>query len=487
MAANGSIAPLHPGSQEARPKLWPLRAAAQRHELACVAILTLAAAGLRCFRLDARSLNLDEGFSVFLARANPEEFWRVIGRGELNMALYYVLLRGWSHVATGEFGWRLLSVLVGTLTVPAVYLLGRRVFGPGSAMVAALLLAVHPYAIQLSQTARAYSLVILLVTLSSLCLVELVDRPAWPKAAGYALSSAAAVYSHFFAVLVLAAHALSWPLVPRRLPRRLLGLSLGLLGLLLLPLLAFLRGAPSHNLDWVAPLSVAQLKNVFYTLTLSKARSLTYAVAWGVAVYAASRERVPDRRWRNSLVLLWLMLPIALAAAVSLVQPMLVERYLAICIPASVLLAARGVSALSAWSRAAAIGLLLLMVLGSASGLRFYFRHPDYEENWRAAFLHVLDSVQSGDEIVVDPYSRFTFDFYTQRRGVTTSGLSFSSDLPAAAAHVPAPAQIWFIARKNAQTQVNDFLYGQQRYCQRQEPFSVYDLRTWQFVPCESR
>ena len=487
MAANGSIAPLHPGSQEARPKPWPLPAAAQRHELACVAILTLAAGGLRCFRLDARSLNLDEGFSVFLARTSPEEFWRVIGRGELNMALYYVLLRGWSHGATGEFGWRLLSVLLGTLTVPAVYLLGRRVFGPGSAMVAALLLAVHPYAIQLSQTARAYSLVIFLVTLSSLCLVELVDGPSWPKAAGYALSSAAAVYSHFFAVLVLAAHALSWPLVPRRLPRRLLALSLGLFGLLLLPLLAFLRGAPSHNLDWVAPLSAAQLRNVFYTLTLSKARSLTYVVAWCFAVYAASRERVPDRRWRDSLVLLWLVLPIALAAAVSLVQPMLVERYLAVCIPASVLLAARGVSALSAWSRATAIGLLLMMVLGSASGLRFYFRHPDYEENWRAAILHALDHVQPGDEIVVDPYSRFTFDFYSQQRGVPQSALRISRTLTAAAAQFPAPGQIWFVGRKGSQGEVDEFLRAQGRYCQPAQPFMAYELRAWRFAPCESK
>jgi 4-amino-4-deoxy-L-arabinose transferase-like glycosyltransferase len=470
-----------------RPLRWPLAATLLRHESTCVLVLTIVAAALRCFRLDARSLNLDEGFSFFLARANSDAFWSVIGRGELNMALYYFLLRSWGHIAGGEFGLRLLSALFGTLSVPVSYLLGRRIFGRESGMIAAMLLALHPFAIRLAQTARSYSLVVLLVMLSGWFLVELAEEPSRQRATGYALTSAAAVYSHFFAVLVLAAHALAWPLVPRRLPRRLFALSFGLLAVLLLPLLAYLLRAPSHNLEWVAPLSTAQLESVLYSLTLSKARSLIYVAAWGFGLYAISRERTRDRRWRNLLVVLWLVLPIAFAAAVSVVRPMLVERYLAVCLPASMLLAARGVAALASWTRAAAIALLLLMVFNSASAIGFYYRHPEYDENWRAAILHVLDNVQPGDEIVIDPYSRFTFDFYSGQRGFRSSALNFSGDLTSAVAHDPAPSQIWLVARKNSQSQVDEFLRRQHRYCQPVEPFLTYDLRAWRFIPCESK
>jgi hypothetical protein len=186
-------------------------------------------------------------------------------------------------------------------------------------------------------------------------------------------------------------------------------------------------------------------------------------------------------------VVLWLVLPIAFAAAVSVVRPMLVERYLAVCLPASMLLAARGVAALASWTRAAAIALLLLMVFNSASAIGFYYRHPEYDENWRAAILHVLDNVQPGDEIVIDPYSRFTFDFYSGQRGFRSSALNFSGDLTSAVAHDPAPSQIWLVARKNSQSQVDEFLRRQHRYCQPVEPFLTYDLRAWRFIPCESK
>ena len=127
------------------------------------------------------------------------------------------------------------------------------------------------------------------------------------------------------------------------------------------------------------------------------------------------------------------------------------------------------------------------MVFGSASALRFYYRHPEYDENWRAAILHVLDNVQPGDEIVVDPYSRFTFDFYSRQQRIAPAALNLANDLSAAAAHDPVPHQIWFVARKNSQSQVDEFLHGQHHYCQPAGPFLAYDLRAWRFVPCESK
>ena len=44
------------------------------------------------------------------------------------MALYYVLLRGWIHLGDSEFMVRALSVLMGVLTIPAIYYLGKQLF-----------------------------------------------------------------------------------------------------------------------------------------------------------------------------------------------------------------------------------------------------------------------------------------------------------------------------------------------------------------------
>jgi hypothetical protein len=59
------------------------------------------------------------------------------------MVLYYVLLRGWTGLGSGELAVRSLSVVAGVAAIPAIYLLGKRLFGPKAGRVAALLLSVH--------------------------------------------------------------------------------------------------------------------------------------------------------------------------------------------------------------------------------------------------------------------------------------------------------------------------------------------------------
>src|SRR5450755_3403736 len=174
-----------------------------RHPTFSVTLITLLGTALRVFRLDGRSLNLDEGFSIFLARTSLSSFWTYVWGRELNMALYYGCLRLWCHVAKDAFGIRLLSVVFGALSVPLIYLLSERLFNREVGVTAALLLAVHPYAIRMSQLARSYSLVVLLLILSGLFLVSVRKTGKWTSVAGYAVSAAAAVYAHLFAMLVI--------------------------------------------------------------------------------------------------------------------------------------------------------------------------------------------------------------------------------------------------------------------------------------------
>ncbi len=318
-----------------------------RHPTLSVTLITVLAAALRVFRLAGRSLNLDEGYSIFLARANPQTFWTYVWGSELNMALYYACLRIWCHVAKDVFGIRLLSVVFGSLSVPLIYLLGQRLFNREVGVTAALLLAVHPYAIRISQLARSYSLVVLLLILSSLFLVSVRQTGRWSSVAGYAVSAAAAVYSHFFAALVICSQAVALAFGQRTNRDKKLLVSFAALGLLLVPSVIFLIHSPKGGLDWVAPLNMAQLGEVLSALTLSKARALVYVIAWGIALVAAIRSSQSEYRWSTLFVMFGLCLPVILAVMLSVVRPLLVDRYLTVCLPASVLLAAAGIVALT--------------------------------------------------------------------------------------------------------------------------------------------
>ena len=131
-------------------------------------VLTLAAAGLRLAHLGSKSLWLDEGATVALARASWQRFAWIWWHGEANLqTVYFLLMRGWIHGGLSETWLRLPSALFGIASVPLLYIVGRKLLPAGAALAAAALLTFSPTHVFYSQEARSYTLTILLVLLST--------------------------------------------------------------------------------------------------------------------------------------------------------------------------------------------------------------------------------------------------------------------------------------------------------------------------------
>jgi len=194
-------------------------------------LMTTLALGLRLYRLDAQSLWYDEGFSVYLARMDLSEITHRTA-ADIQPPLYYYLLHGWIDLlGDGEAALRGLSVLFGVLTVPLLYAVAWQLFRSRLAgLLAALFLTISPLHIWYGQEARMYTLLTLLCLLSSYLLLLIVTRarqdlaapdsqasegppPAgldWVSAAlwaAYTLVSIVALYTHYFALFVLAFQA----------------------------------------------------------------------------------------------------------------------------------------------------------------------------------------------------------------------------------------------------------------------------------------
>jgi hypothetical protein len=134
-----------------RERLRPLRL-----ELALLGLIVLTAAGLRFILLGdlPRVINGDEGLlgqAALLTRelplANPFALFENFG------ALYMqgiAVALAW--LGPTPLGLRLLPAIGGTLAVPALYLLGRTLFGPRVGLLAALLLALSHAHIHFSRT-----------------------------------------------------------------------------------------------------------------------------------------------------------------------------------------------------------------------------------------------------------------------------------------------------------------------------------------------
>src|SRR5579864_6808927 len=72
----------------------------------------------RLLFLGRKSFWLDEGASVALARLPWRAFVERLSTHEANMAVYYLLLRGWLAFGQSEFWIRTLSVIPGVATLP---------------------------------------------------------------------------------------------------------------------------------------------------------------------------------------------------------------------------------------------------------------------------------------------------------------------------------------------------------------------------------
>ena len=178
---------------------------------------------LRFAELGTRSFWRDEAVSVLLTRMRFGDMLATIPETEGTPPLFYVLAWGWTRIfGDAEAGLRSLPALAGTVTIPVAYAIATRLAGRRAGLATALLTAVSPLLVWHSQDARAYALLVLLGALSFLaCLAarEALLEDAELGAAGrgkavtsplalWAVASALAVATHYFALFLVVAEAL---------------------------------------------------------------------------------------------------------------------------------------------------------------------------------------------------------------------------------------------------------------------------------------
>ena len=215
--------------------------------------LTALGLAVRFASLGLQSYHHDEVITAM--RVIPGSFGDMLHSvkvSESNPPLYYALAWGWAKAfGTGELGLRSLTALFGAATVPVGYLIGRQLATRSAGLVLAALIAVNPMLIWYSQEARSYALLVFFGALSMLFFVRALDSCRGRDLALWALASALALCSHYFAIFPVGIEAL-WLLVALRARWRLvlpaLG-AVGAVGLALLPL-ANSQTNPTH-IGWI--------------------------------------------------------------------------------------------------------------------------------------------------------------------------------------------------------------------------------------------
>jgi mannosyltransferase len=355
--------------EEAQARRWVL--------VAALAGLTAAGAAIRFVPLGVQSFHHDEVITIM--RVIPGSFGHMLHEvkaSESNPPLYYVLAWGWAkEFGRTEWGIRSLSALFGALTVPLGYPIGRQLASRRVGLILTGLLAFNPMLIWYSQEARSYALLVFFGALSFLFFLRALDTRRGRELAFWALASALALGSHYFAFFAVGTEAV-WLAVALRdrwkvvLPAL---AAVGAAGAALLPLIAA-QTNPNH-IGWIeeSPLGTRFFETGVSFLigetghVIAEPPRVHYAflpaIGVGLAVLALAVLGTRRERRGAGIALAVGLGVLALAGAAALVgKDYVVERNL---LPALVPLAAVVALGLGA-SRARLAGLLVAAALCSS-------------------------------------------------------------------------------------------------------------------------
>jgi mannosyltransferase len=312
-----------------------------RRELVLMTLITIFGAVLRFNQIGAQSLWFDELLSVTISHLDLRDTLTL--SGAIDPPLYYFLLHFWMHVSTDD-GWiRALSALFSIATIPAIFLLGRRLLGTRVGLIAATICALGPLQLYYAQEARMYAL---LVFFSTLCIWAYHRAQAIGRVRDWAVwmvLTALAIYSHIFGGVLLAALDLDalWRWHTERTPLRAVVFSNLTIAALMIPWMMLLLPQFGYlvGILWLTPPTILQpilTLDAFvfgYTLlfpfnVIALVFVVTALVFLLMSLWRVLRSSAFDIKKELRLLLLAAFFPLIFILLVSQIRSMYLDRWL---------------------------------------------------------------------------------------------------------------------------------------------------------------
>ena len=393
--------------------------------------ILLLAFGLRLYGLDSQSLWWDELKTVERAIMPLDDMLTNLIGIRNQVPFYYWLMRFWAQIGTETPMIRMFSVFCGILSIPLMYQIGRKANGIAVGELAAFLLAISPFHIWYSQELRMYTLLLSALLFAHLALLYLLEDNKVRWWLLYGISMTVAIYSHYFAFLVVMAHYIFFVLHLRSLKQHtgrwfvtMIGVGTAFAPWVWL-ILTRAQGYGSSVPPWINPIRWVDLLLTFRVFSigfgLDKASWLGIVASslfllsilanyylFRVAKDSGEKRPFTTQSYFTRLLLLWLCTPLLIVFLVSINIPFLPtgnfsiynDRYLIICLPPFLLLAAQG------WQFARqkpklCWGFLILITLITVISILQQANNPKFARNdWRSAIAQI-DSNGSNPHLVI--------------------------------------------------------------------------------------
>lgn len=410
--------------EKAQPRI------ASRADIACsIALMMLFVLVLSLFFFSTQSLRLDESQSLWQTSHSIPEILRLVAE-DIHVPLYHLMLHFWQLTfGSGVAVDRMLSLLFYLGLIPAIYFMGKLVYGQTVGLFAAFLMAISPFMNWYGDEIRMYTVFALLTLVNQyffVCLFTkrdewgIVPRKYW---AGYALSMFFGMFSHYFFVFSIITQAVFFMLYRDRFPRRALRSFLAILAIaavLFAPWAWYVitLGTASNTQPQLIQPTTVDLFNTFsqFLFGFQVDRINTVLVSlWPLLVLFIflSLRRNQKVSPQTTYLFFSLFMPIIVAFAVSMfAKPIYLTRYLILSLPPLYLLLAWVLTIYSERvSRVIRFSLVAVMLV--TLGIEMASAATPVKENYKDAALYLNSHVAPQDVVVLSaPFTVYPVEYY---------------------------------------------------------------------------
>jgi mannosyltransferase len=387
-------------------------------------IIFLAGTLLRGIDLTGESIWVDEGRSMALAKMPVS---RIIqeNANDNHPPLYYIFLHYWIKLlGTDELSGRLPALILGILSIPLIYLVGRRLFNYETGLYAAAIFCVSVFQIQYAQEIKTYAAAVFFTLISFYSYLNLRLSLKFKNILLYIVSTAILLYTHFLAIPVVIAQNFifitDYLKTRNHLFLRAWIVMQAILLLLFAPWLPILfqRTADLPDTFWLPAVGLSEIPK---TLLIYAGTFTSFGlIALLIFIILVSFAIFPQNHNKGSVVFLsiWFTFPILIPLAISFLHaPIYITR---ITIAASLpfyILAGKGIERIRNVTIRNQIFAILLLL--SAANLLTYYSEIN-KERWRET-VDILDRYAGPEDLVV-VHSGFcienAIDFYRRKENM---------------------------------------------------------------------
>jgi Predicted membrane protein len=403
-------------------------------------VLTIAGFFLRFYNLGYNSLWLDEATTYTYSSASFAGIWGLTAGGEFNPPLFYWIEHVMLVFGNSEAILRFVPALLGVLSIPVFYLVGKEFLDRNTGIIAAAACAVSPFLIYYSQEARAYAVMLFFVAIAMLFFLKAMKSGSWIQWVLFGVFSALAFWTHFYAFVMIAALVLYALIVwAPKIRTELNNLKMLIAGvivfvILTLPLILVTIGlfatrtasAPTYGIQGLTliPETFSQISG-FNELVM-----VLFLVLFAIGIVQAF---LIDKN-KGIFLLLLTILTFVISFILSFKMPMLPRYLIFLTLVFFIGIAVSYRTLYSLWRNRAVVYcfIVLFCILGGASLAASGYYTGYSKEDWRGFSQALTERTSPGDLVVTVPaYMATPLDYYysSSKDNTRESGATTGKDL----------------------------------------------------------